>query len=81
MPSRKDLQLLGRLGILLTVPVVLVAGPLVGVVVGRLLDQRWHTPPWALLICATLGGMGSAIEVCRILQWIARVDRDKTGNS
>ena len=81
LPSQKDLRLLGRLGILLTVPIVLVGGPLIGVAVGRVVDRRSHTAPWALVICATLGGIGSAIEVYRILRWIARVDRHKTGSS
>lgn len=81
MSSRKDLQLLGRVGILLTVPVILAAGPLIGIAVGGLLDQRWRTAPWALLVCAVAGGLGSIVEVYRILRWIARFDRSRRGDS
>lgn len=79
MSPWNDLQLLGRLGMLLTVPVVLVAGPLLGTFMGNALDRRWHTAPWGLLICAAAGGLGSLIEVYRILRWVARLDRNKGG--
>ena len=81
MPSQQDLKLLGRVGILLAIPIFLVAGPLAGVVVGRVLDRRWRTAPCALVICAALGGIGSAVEVYRILRWIAKLDRHRTGSS
>ncbi|MBI3321141.1 MAG: AtpZ/AtpI family protein [Candidatus Omnitrophica bacterium] len=81
MSAWKDLQLLGRLGMLLTVPIVLAAGPLVGVLVGHWLDRRWHTAPGALVLGAAVGGIGSGIEVYRILRWVARAGRHSVGNS
>ena len=74
-----DRQLLGRLGVLLTVPMVMAAGPVIGSCVGGALDRRWQTAPWWLLICAAIGGVGSWIQVYRILQWVARFDRGKAG--
>ena len=79
MSRWNDLQLLERLGVLLTVPMILVAGPVLGSFVGGALDRRWHTAPWGLLACAALGGIGSSIEVYRILRWVARLDRSKGG--
>ena len=79
MSPGNDLQLLGRLGVLLTVPMVLVVGPMLGAFIGNALDRRWHTAPWGLLLCAATGGLGSLIEVYRILRWVARLDRNKSG--
>jgi F0F1-type ATP synthase assembly protein I len=81
MRGWRDLQLVGRLGMLLTVPVILVSGPLLGAVFGGWMDRRWHTEPWALVACSALGAIGSGVEVYRILRWIARLGRNKTGNS
>ena len=79
MSRWNDLQLLGRLGVLLTVPIVLVAGPVLGSLVGDALDHRWRTTPWGLLVFAAIGGMGACLEVYRILRWIARLDRNNPG--
>ena len=70
-----DLQLLGRVGVVITVPAVLVAGPVLGIFIGSALDRRWHTAPWVLVVLAACGMIGSSIEVYRILRWIARLSR------
>ena len=77
----KDVQLLGRLGVVLTIPVVLAVGPLVGYLIGSAVDQRWRTGPWGLGIGLTLGGTGSCIEVYRILRWVASLERKRIGKS
>lgn len=77
----KDLQLLGRFGIALSVPVVLAAGPLLGYVLGSALDRRWHTSPWVMSLGVILGGSASCIEVYRILRWIGRIERNTPGSS
>ena len=75
----KDLQLLGRLGILLTIPAVLAAGPLFGYFAGSVVDQRWQTGPWTIAAGIVVGGVGSCIEVYRILRWVKRFERNQIG--
>ena len=79
MAGWKDRELLGRLGVALTIPVVLATGPLAGYLVGSWLDRRWGTAPWALGAAVTLGFIGSGVQVYRMLQWIAQADRTRTG--
>ena len=74
-PSR----VIQQVGLLSSVPFVLLVGPAGGYYLGGALDRRWHTAPWALLLCTVVGGIGSCIEVCRILQWIAHRDRNSPG--
>ena len=81
MSNGKDLQLLSRLSAVLMVPAVLVAGPVLGVLLGDAVDRRWQSAPWGLLVGAAVGGLGSCIEVYRILRWIATLDRNRTGKS
>jgi F0F1-type ATP synthase assembly protein I len=75
----KDLQLLGRLGMLLTIPAVLAAGPLLGYFAGNFVHQRWQSGPWTMAAGIVIGGAGSCIEVYRILRWVRRFDRNKSG--
>ena len=79
MAGWKDHELLSRLGITLTIPVILATGPLAGYFVGSWLDRRWGTAPWALGAAVALGLIGSGVQVYRMLQWIAQADRTRTG--
>lgn len=79
MAGWKDHELLSRLGITLTIPVILATGPLAGYFVGSWLDRRWGTAPWATGAAVALGCIGSGIQVYRMLQWIAQADRTRTG--
>ena len=80
MPGQKDLQLLGRLGIVLMIPTVLGAGPLIGYLLGSALDRPWHTSRLAI-VGAVIGGVGSCLQLYRIFRWIAKSEQDETEKS
>ena len=70
---------MGRLGVVLTIPVVLATGPLVGYVVGSAIDERWQTASWAMGVGVIVGGLGSCVQVYRILRWVAQHERKASG--
>ena len=66
--ARETRKLARQAGILTGVPAVLVAGPLVGVLLGKFLDARFGTSPWLLLACLVLGFIAAGREVIRMLR-------------
>jgi ATP synthase protein I len=65
-------------GLLSSIPGFLVVPPVVGVLVGRWLDDRFHTAPWLLLVFLILG-FGSGIRlIMRTLQRVTQIqERDE----
>jgi F0F1-type ATP synthase assembly protein I len=53
--DRAKFSLIRQAAILSAIPGFLVVPPVVGVFVGRWLDQRYHTAPWLLLVFLLLG--------------------------
>ncbi len=66
--ERETRKLARQAGILTGVPAVLVAGPLVGVLLGKFLDAHFKTSPWLLLVCLVLGFIAAGREVVRMLR-------------
>ncbi|MEP7027593.1 MAG: AtpZ/AtpI family protein [Candidatus Eisenbacteria bacterium] len=60
--EREKFSLMRQAAILSAIPGFLVVPPVVGVLVGRWLDQRFHTAPWLLLVFLLLG-FGSGIRL------------------
>ena len=67
-----------QVGVLTAVPAVLVAGPLVGLLIGKFLDAHFGTGPWLLLVCLALGFAAAGVEVKRLL---AVANEDDVGPS
>lgn len=65
-------------GLLSSIPGFLVVPPVVGVLVGRWLDDRFHTAPWLLLVFLILG-FGSGIRLMmRTLKRVTQIqERDE----
>ena len=65
-------------GLLSSIPGFLVVPPVVGVLVGRWLDDRFHTAPWLLLVFLILG-FGAGIRlIMRTLQRVTQIqERDE----
>lgn len=61
-----------QLALLTTIPVVLVAGPVVGYLIGSFLDQRFGTSPW-LMFFFTFMGVISGIK--QTIALIKKADR------
>lgn len=76
MPGKKDAysEQIRQLGVLTTIPIVLLIGPAVGFFAGGWLDRKFHIYPWFTIILIGLGFTASAREVTRLLKEIARSD-------
>ena len=59
-----------QLATLTTVPIILLAGPVVGYFAGTWLDRKFHLYPWFTIILIALGFVGSGREVMRLLKTV-----------
>lgn len=55
MKKKKDISFLQALSLLTTMGIVMISNLLVGLFVGRFLDQYLHTQPWLTLIFIFIG--------------------------
>lgn len=53
--------------VLTAIPMVLVAGPLVGVLIGSYLDGKFGTGPWIMIVFLILGAGASIKQVKQLL--------------
>ncbi len=74
MPDKKDayFQQVKQLGALITVPVILLVGPLVGFFFGSWLDRKFGLHPFATTGFVILGFIASGREVVRLLKQISK---------
>lgn len=69
MPPKNNLpQLFRMLGLAVTVPTVLISGPLAGFLAGQWLIQKWNFPSESSIILVLLGLFASAVQTVRILK-------------
>ena len=75
--DREKFSLMRQAAILSAIPGFLVVPPVIGVFVGRWLDQRYHTAPWLLLVFLLLGfGTGIRLIVRTLRQAREMQERD-----
>lgn len=72
MTQKKDAYYdsIKQIGVLTTVPVILLAGPAAGFFLGGWIDRQWHSYPWFTVIFIGLGFTASAREVIRLLKGV-----------
>ena len=76
--EREKYGLIRQAAVLSAIPGFLVVPPVVGVLLGRWLDQRYHTAPWLLLVFLLLGfGSGVRLVVRTLKQVREMQERDK----
>ena len=76
--ERDKYGLIRQAAVLSAIPGFLVVPPVVGVLLGRWLDQRYHTAPWLLLVFLLLGfGSGVRLVVRTLKQVREMQERDK----
>lgn len=69
-----------NLGLAMTVPMILLSGPLIGLLVGMWLDRRFRTSPWFTAAGVTLGLLSSGREAFDIIRRINREGRNEAKN-
>ncbi len=61
-------------GMLLAIPTLLIAAPLVGFFLGRFADAKFHTAPWCSLVGVVAGFVAAGREIASIVR---RVQQDE----
>ncbi len=61
-----------QLGVLTTIPIILLVGPLVGFGIGGWFDRKFQIYPWVTIIFVSLGFVASGREVARLLMQISK---------
>jgi len=60
----------------MSVPMMMVAGPLVGALIGYWLDNWLGTKPYLLLVFLVLGFIAAGREVYKLIKWVSRDGND-----
>jgi ATP synthase protein I len=77
--ERHKYGLIRQAAVLSAIPGFLVVPPVVGVLLGRWLDQRYHTAPWLLLVFLLLGfGTGVRLTMRTLQQVREMQEHDKS---
>jgi len=64
-------KIVRQIGTVTTIPMILVAGPLVGYWIGQWLDGHFQTDPWGKTVWALLGFGAAVKQVVNIIRrWI-----------
>ena len=63
-----------QLGILTTIPIILLVGPAIGYFLGRWVDRKADSYPWFTVIFVFLGFIAAGREVFRLLRQISKDD-------
>lgn len=65
-----------QLGILTTIPIILLVGPAIGFFLGSWIDRKTHIYPWFTIIFVFLGFVAAGRQVFFLLRQIQREDED-----
>ena len=63
-----------QLGILTTIPIILLVGPAIGFFLGSWIDRKAQCYPWVTIIFIFLGFAASGREIFRLLKQISKDD-------
>ncbi len=66
-----------QLGVLTTIPILLLVGPLVGYFAGGWIDRKFQLYPWFTILLLILGFVASGREIFCILKQILKEDKKK----
>ena len=76
MVEKKDAySQLKQIGVLTTVPIILVAGPIVGYFIGDWVDRQFRFYPWGTILFLVLGFVASGREIFRLLKQLLKEDK------
>ena len=65
-----------QLGILTTIPIILLVGPAIGFFLGSWIDREAHAYPWFTTLFVFLGFAASGRQIFLLLKQIQREDED-----
>lgn len=68
---------LKQLGIVTTIPIILLVGPGIGFFTGGWIDRKAHTYPWITVFFTALGFAAAAREIVRLLRQVLKESEDR----
>lgn len=72
--DEKNNRFIRQVGLLTTIPVMLLSGPLIGFLIGDYIDKRYGTTPWFMAICLVLGFVASIRQTINIIRKAGKKD-------
>ena len=66
--DEKDYRFIRQVGLLTTIPLMLLSGPLIGFLVGNYIDKRFGTAPWFMVLFVCLGFVASIRQTIAIIK-------------
>lgn len=72
--DEKNNRFVRQVGLLTTIPVMLLSGPLIGFLIGDYIDKRFGTTPWFMIVCLTLGIVASIRQTINIIRKAGKKD-------
>jgi len=64
----KDYRYIRQVGLLTTIPVMLLSGPLIGFLIGNYIDKRFGTAPWFMVLFVCIGFVASIRQTIAIIK-------------
>ncbi len=77
MPDRRYSQM-RQLGLLASIPAIMVLAPLIGLFAGQWVDRKFHVDPWGTIVGLALGFGAAVREIADILRRV-REETDRSG--
>lgn len=68
MNQKKTYPLLRSVSYAVIIPMVFVAGPVAGFLIGSWVDRTWHVDPWGKTILSLLGFVASTKQVFQLIK-------------
>ena len=65
------------LGLALTLPMILLAGPAAGFAIGYWITRKFHAPGFVTPLAMGLGLLGSALQAYRLIRRISNSKKEK----
>ena len=66
--SNDGFELARKVSVVMLIPMMFLAGPVVGFLIGYGLDLKFHWDPWGKTICSLLGFVASVREVMKLIK-------------
>lgn len=78
MPQKNDefYSQVKQLGLVTTIPIILLVGPIVGFFFGGWIDRKVNSYPWVTIIFVLLGFAASGKEVVRLLKIVSKTQNE-----
>jgi F0F1-type ATP synthase assembly protein I len=79
-PGRKQGREYAQIGLLATVPWILLAAPVVGFFAGQWADKKFSTAPWLMIAGIVLGFVAAAREIWNLVRKSEAIEKENEKN-